>query len=69
MADPQYQALDTVTTVDDPKCKGTFCSGSPRPPAIRGRAARRRADTDEILTELGLTKAPSWRLARPEGAL
>ncbi|MFJ6388708.1 CaiB/BaiF CoA transferase family protein [Streptomyces sp. NPDC091972] len=73
MADPQYQALDTVTTVDDPelgplRMQNVLFRLSSTPGAIRWAGRPHGADTDEILTELGLTPAELAAL-RAEGAL
>ena len=73
MADPQYQALDTVTTVDDPelgplRMQNVLFRLSSTPGAIRWAGRPHGADTDEILTELGLTK-DELRALRTEGAL
>ncbi|WP_328975874.1 CoA transferase [Streptomyces canus] len=73
MADPQYQALDTVTTVDDPelgplRMQNVLFRLSSTPGTIRWAGRPHGADTDEILTELGLTKAELTAL-RTEGAL
>ncbi|MFJ9148986.1 CaiB/BaiF CoA transferase family protein [Streptomyces sp. NPDC102270] len=73
MADPQYQALDTVTTVDDPelgplRMQNVLFRLSSTPGAIRWAGRPHGADTDEILTEAGLTKAELTAL-RAEGAL
>ncbi|MFD5591260.1 CaiB/BaiF CoA transferase family protein [Streptomyces griseorubiginosus] len=73
MADPQYQALDTVTTVDDPelgplRMQNVLFRLSSTPGAIRWAGRPHGADTDEILAELGLTEAELTAL-RTEGAL
>ncbi|MFF7275900.1 CoA transferase [Streptomyces griseorubiginosus] len=73
MADPQYQALGTVTTVDDPelgplRMQNVLFRLSATPGAIRWAGRPHGADTDEVLTELGLTKA-ELRALRTEGAL
>lgn len=73
MADPQYQALDTVTTVDDPelgplRMQNVLFRLSSTPGAIRWAGRPHGADTHEILTELGLTEAELTAL-RAEGAL
>ncbi|MFF1302743.1 CaiB/BaiF CoA transferase family protein [Streptomyces sp. NPDC058307] len=73
MADPQYQALDTVTTVDDPelgplRMQNVLFRLSSTPGAIRWAGRPHGADTEEILTELGLTAAELTAL-RAEGAL
>ncbi|MEU3659009.1 CoA transferase [Streptomyces sp. NPDC032940] len=62
MADPQYQALDTVTTVDDPelgplRMQNVLFRLSVTPGAIRWAGRPHGADTEEVLTELGLTQA------------
>jgi crotonobetainyl-CoA:carnitine CoA-transferase CaiB-like acyl-CoA transferase len=73
LADPQYQALDTVTTVDDPdlgplRMQNVLFRLSSTPGAIRWAGRPHGADTDEILRELGLTEAELTAL-RAEGAL
>ncbi|MFG2725133.1 CaiB/BaiF CoA transferase family protein [Streptomyces canus] len=73
MADPQYQALDTVTTVDDPelgplRMQNVLFRLSSTPGTIRWAGRPHGADTDEILRELGLTEAELAAL-RTEGAL
>ncbi|MFC9949844.1 CaiB/BaiF CoA transferase family protein [Streptomyces prasinus] len=73
MADPQYQALDTITTVDDPelgplRMQNVLFRLSHTPGAIRWAGRPHGADTDEVLTELGLTPAELTAL-RAEGAL
>ncbi|WP_320776263.1 CoA transferase [Streptomyces sp. CRN 30] len=60
MADPQYRALDTVTTVDDPelgplRMQNVLFRLSATPGAIRWAGRPHGADTEEVLTELGLT--------------
>jgi crotonobetainyl-CoA:carnitine CoA-transferase CaiB-like acyl-CoA transferase len=73
MTDPQYAALDTVTTVDDPelgllRMQNVLFRLSATPGAIRWAGRPHGADTDEILTGLGLTPAELAAL-RAEGAL
>ncbi|ORT53949.1 CoA transferase [Streptomyces sp. CB03238] len=73
MADPQYQALDTVTEVPDPelgplRMQNVLFRLSETPGAIRWAGRPHGADTDAVLTELGLTKAEIATL-RSEGAL
>lgn len=73
MTDPQYQALDTVTTVDDPdlgplRMQNVLFRLSATPGAIRWAGRPHGADTDDILSELGLTPA-ELRALRAEGAL
>ncbi|MFH7335713.1 CaiB/BaiF CoA transferase family protein [Streptomyces sp. KHY 26] len=71
--DPQYQALDTVTTVPDPelgplRLQNVLFRLSATPGAIRWAGRPHGADTDAVLAELGL--APSDIAAlRAEGAL
>ncbi|GAB2326366.1 CaiB/BaiF CoA transferase family protein [Streptomyces variabilis] len=72
MADPQYQALSTVTTVDDPelgplRMQNVLFRLSATPGAIRWAGRPHGADTEEVLTELGLTPADLAEL-RAEGA-
>ncbi|MFE7728725.1 CaiB/BaiF CoA transferase family protein [Streptomyces anthocyanicus] len=62
MSDPQYQALDTVTTVDDPelgplRMQNVLFRLSATPGAIRWAGRPHGADTEEVLTGLGLTPA------------
>ncbi|MFD8272732.1 CaiB/BaiF CoA transferase family protein [Streptomyces flaveolus] len=62
MADPQYQALGTVTTVDDPelgplRMQNVLFRLSATPGAIRWAGRPHGADTEEVLTELGLSPA------------
>ncbi len=73
MADPQYAALDTITTVDDPdlgplRMQNVLFRLSATPGSIRWAGRPHGADTDEVLTELGLTPAELAAL-RAEGAL
>ncbi|WP_268257505.1 CaiB/BaiF CoA transferase family protein [Streptomyces olivaceoviridis] len=73
LADPQYQALDTVTTVDDPelgplRMQNVLFRLSATPGGIRWAGRPHGADTDAVLSELGLTPADIAAL-RAEGAL
>lgn len=73
LTDPQYQALDTVTTVDDPelgpiRMQNVLFRLSATPGAIRWAGRPHGADTEAVLTELGLTPADLAAL-RTEGAL
>ncbi|MFD5799430.1 CaiB/BaiF CoA transferase family protein [Streptomyces diastatochromogenes] len=73
LADPQYQALDTVTTVADPelgplRMQNVLFRLSATPGAIRWAGRPHGADTDAVLTELGLAPA-ELRALREEGAL
>ncbi|MEV0739828.1 CoA transferase [Streptomyces sp. NPDC050549] len=73
MTDPQYQALDTITTVDDPelgplRMQNVLFRLSATPGAIRWPGRPHGADTGTVLTELGLTEAELGTL-RQEGAL
>ncbi|MDF3146302.1 CoA transferase [Streptomyces sp. T21Q-yed] len=73
MTDPQYAALDTITTVDDPelgplRMQNVLFRLSATPGTIRWPGRPHGADTDEILTDLGLTPAELAAL-REEGAL
>ncbi|MFF7354749.1 CaiB/BaiF CoA transferase family protein [Streptomyces filipinensis] len=73
LADPQYQALDTITTVHDPelgplRMQNVLFRLSATPGAIRWAGRPHGADTDAVLTELGLTQAEIAAL-RTEGAL
>ncbi|MFE9018198.1 CaiB/BaiF CoA transferase family protein [Streptomyces sp. NPDC007808] len=73
MTDPQYAALDTITTVEDPelgplRMQNVLFRLSATPGAIRWAGRPHGADTDEVLTDLGLTRAELAAL-REEGAL
>ncbi|MFF6786089.1 CoA transferase [Streptomyces sp. NPDC012510] len=73
MTDPQYRALDTITTVDDPdlgplRMQNILFRLSATPGAIRWAGRPHGADTDAVLTELGLT-GPDIETLREEGAL
>ncbi|WHM39171.1 CoA transferase [Streptomyces sp. BPTC-684] len=73
MTDPQYRALDTLTTVDDPelgpvKMQNVLFRLSETPGAIRWAGRPHGADTDAVLTELGLS-APEITALRRAGAL
>ncbi|WP_077797691.1 CaiB/BaiF CoA-transferase family protein [Streptomyces sp. JHA26] len=73
MADPQYQALGTITTVDDPelgplRMQNVLFRLSATPGAIRWAGRPHGADTEEVLTELGLTPADVKEL-REEGVV
>ncbi|MFK0115979.1 CaiB/BaiF CoA transferase family protein [Streptomyces sp. NPDC090994] len=73
MADPQYRALDTVTTVDDPelgplRMQNVLFRLSATPGAIRWAGRPHGADTEEVLSELGLTPG-DLKLLREAGAV
>ncbi|MFF4271624.1 CaiB/BaiF CoA transferase family protein [Streptomyces sp. NPDC001536] len=73
MTDPQYAALDTITTVTDPelgplRMQNVLFRLSGTPGAIRWTGRPHGADTSEVLTELGLTEGELARL-REEGAV
>ncbi|QFQ96564.1 CoA transferase [Streptomyces phaeolivaceus] len=73
MTDPQYRALDTITTVDDPdlgplRMQNVLFRLSATPGAIRWAGRAHGADTDAILAELGLSE-PDIATLRQEGAL
>lgn len=73
MTDPQYQALDTITSVDDPelgriRMQNVLFRLSATPGAIRWSGRPHGADTRTVLTELGLTPAELTSL-HEEGAL
>ncbi|MDX3689068.1 CoA transferase [Streptomyces europaeiscabiei] len=73
MTDPQYRALDTITTVDDPdlgplRMQNVLFRLSATPGAIRWAGRAHGADTDSVLTELGLSE-PDIEALRQEGAL
>lgn len=72
-ADPQIRALGTVTRVDDPelgalRMQNVLFRLSDTPGTVRWPGRPHGADTDEVLTELGLTEAEITTL-RAEGAL
>lgn len=61
MADPQYQALGTVQTVEDDelgavKMQNVLFRMSETPGAIRWAGRRHGADTDEVLAQVGVTR-------------
>ncbi|MEU1046307.1 CoA transferase [Streptomyces sp. NPDC005897] len=71
MTDPQYRALDTITTVDDPelgplRMQNVLFRLSATPGGIRWAGRPHGADTEEVLTGLGLTPADVKEL-REEG--
>jgi crotonobetainyl-CoA:carnitine CoA-transferase CaiB-like acyl-CoA transferase len=74
MTDPQYAALGTITTIpDDPelgalRMQNVLFRLSATPGAIRWAGRPHGADTESVLTELGLTAAEISALAA-EGAL
>ncbi|MFF3657972.1 CaiB/BaiF CoA transferase family protein [Streptomyces olivochromogenes] len=73
MEDPQYAALDTITTVADPelgplRMQNVLFRLSTTPGAIRWTGRPHGADTDAVLSELGLSEAEITTL-RSEGAL
>ncbi|MEU0672560.1 CoA transferase [Streptomyces sp. NPDC006172] len=73
MTDPQYQALDTLTTVDDPelgpiRMQNVLFRLSSTPGSIRWAGRPHGADTESVLAEAGLTPADLTAL-RAEGAL
>ncbi|MEY9990614.1 crotonobetainyl-CoA:carnitine CoA-transferase CaiB-like acyl-CoA transferase [Streptomyces sp. V4I8] len=73
MIDPQYAALDTITTVDDPelgplRMQNVLFRLSATPGAIRWAGRPHGADSAEILAGLGLTPAERAAL-REEGTL
>ncbi|MER5291674.1 CoA transferase [Streptomyces pharetrae] len=73
MTDPQYAALDTITTVDDPelgplRMQNVLFRLSGTPGAIRWAGRPHGADTEAVLTEAGLTLDELAAL-RAEGAL
>lgn len=73
VADPQYQALGTITEVPDPelgplRMQNVLFRLSETPGAIRWAGRPHGADTEEVLAELGLTRADITAL-RTEGAL
>ncbi|MFJ8597788.1 CaiB/BaiF CoA transferase family protein [Streptomyces shenzhenensis] len=73
MSDPQYAALGSITTVDDPelgplRMQNVLFRLSATPGEIRWAGRPHGADTEAVLTELGLTPAELHAL-REEGAL
>ncbi|MGC0382005.1 CaiB/BaiF CoA transferase family protein [Streptomyces sp. SAI-129] len=73
MTDPQYRALDTITTVDDSelgplRMQNVLFRLSATPGAIRWAGRPHGADTEEVLTGLGLTPADVKEL-REEGVV
>ncbi|MGY6022372.1 CaiB/BaiF CoA transferase family protein [Streptomyces spinosirectus] len=73
MTDPQYAALDTITTLDDPelgplRMQNVLFRLSATPGAIRWAGRPHGADTETVLTALGLTPAELTAL-REEGAV
>ncbi|WP_415950926.1 CaiB/BaiF CoA transferase family protein [Streptomyces sp. KLOTTS4A1] len=73
MTDPQYAALDTITTVDDPdlgplRMQNILFRLSETPGSIRWAGRAHGADTDAVLGELGLSASEIDRL-RTEGAV
>ncbi|MGW3116300.1 CaiB/BaiF CoA transferase family protein [Streptomyces sp. NPDC001107] len=72
MTDPQYAALDTITTLDDPdlgplRMQNVLFRLSATPGAIRWPGRPHGADTEAVLTDLGLTPAELTALHK-EGA-
>lgn len=73
MTDPQYAALDTITAVHDPdlgslRMQNVLFRLSATPGAIRWAGRPHGADTEAVLTGLGLTPAELTTL-REEGAV
>ncbi|MET7652283.1 MULTISPECIES: CoA transferase [unclassified Streptomyces] len=73
LTDPQYQALDTITAVEDPelgriRMQNVLFRLSSTPGAIRWAGRPHGADTEAVLTELGMTTAELASL-REAGAL
>lgn len=73
MNDPQYRALDTVTEVPDPelgpiRMQNVLFRLSETPGSIRWAGRPHGADTEAVLTELGLS-APEIAALRKEGVL
>ena len=61
LADPQYQALGTVQTVDDDelgpvRMQNVLFRMSETPGWIRWAGRRHGADTDEVLASIGVTR-------------
>lgn len=62
MEDPQYRALDSVTEIDDPelgplRMQNVLFRLSATPGSIRWAGKPHGADTEEVLTGLGLSAA------------
>jgi crotonobetainyl-CoA:carnitine CoA-transferase CaiB-like acyl-CoA transferase len=73
MEDPQYRALGTITTVDDPelgqlRMQNVLFRLSATPGAIRWAGRPHGADTEAVLTEAGLTEREITALRR-EGVI
>ncbi|MFE1799386.1 CaiB/BaiF CoA transferase family protein [Streptomyces sp. NPDC059517] len=73
MEDPQYAALGSITTVDDPelgplRMQNVLFRLTDTPGGIRWAGRPHGADTDAVLTELGLTDDEIGKL-RAEGSL
>ncbi|MFF9348581.1 CaiB/BaiF CoA transferase family protein [Streptomyces sp. NPDC014734] len=73
MEDPQYRALDSVTEIDDPelgplRMQNVLFRLSGTPGSIRWAGRPHGADTEEILTGLGL-RVPEISALRAEGVL
>jgi crotonobetainyl-CoA:carnitine CoA-transferase CaiB-like acyl-CoA transferase len=73
MTDPQYAALDTITALDDPelgplRMQNVLFRLSATPGAIRWAGRPHGADTETVLTALGVTPAELTAL-REEGAV
>jgi crotonobetainyl-CoA:carnitine CoA-transferase CaiB-like acyl-CoA transferase len=73
MDDPQYRALGTLATVDDPelgplRMQNVLFRLSATPGAIRWAGRPHGADTEEVLAELGLSRTDVKAL-RQEGAV
>ncbi|MFF5251647.1 CaiB/BaiF CoA transferase family protein [Streptomyces leeuwenhoekii] len=73
MNDPQYRALGTLATVDDPelgplRMQNVLFRLSATPGAIRWAGRPHGADTEEVLAELGLSRTDVKAL-REEGAV
>ncbi|MDX2395991.1 CaiB/BaiF CoA transferase family protein [Streptomyces sp. NPDC090054] len=73
MTDPQFAALDTITEVEDPelgpiRMQNVLFRLSGTPGGIRWAGRPHGADTEDVLTELGLTRDEIAAL-RTEGAL
>ncbi|CQR64565.1 CaiB/BaiF CoA transferase family protein [Streptomyces leeuwenhoekii] len=73
MNDPQYRALGTLATIDDPelgplRMQNVLFRLSATPGAIRWAGRPHGADTEEVLAELGLSRTDVKAL-REEGAV
>lgn len=73
-ADPQYQALDTITTVNDPdlgplRMQNVLFRLSETPGSIRFAGRAHGADTDEVLTQVAGLSAAEIDSLRENGSI